>query len=306
MSTAIASLSPEQLALRQHGLGASEVAAILGLDPFRTALDVYLDKTGQVGPLPENRFMRWGKRLEAVIADEYAANHPERELKPSGTVTGPEPWMLATPDRLVYGPGGPSVPAWGLECKSRGHYNADAWGESGSDEVPHAVAVQCHWGMIVTALERWDVAVLLGGNDYREYTLAWDDTIARELVARARTFWFDHVQAKVHPPFTGAPSDHAFLLKTYPEHTGEMVPATVEITEKATLLQVHRAAIDRHMAEKDRLEAEIKEFIGGRLGVEGPFGRITWTHQDPAEVKAYTRAAYRRFVAKWARKLGTP
>ncbi len=318
----VAQLSPEQLALRRQGLGASEVAAVLGLDPFSTALDVYLEKTGQAAPFPENRFMRWGKRLEAVIADEYAEQHPEYRLRPSGTLVGPEPWMLATPDRLIVDQDGlaslgdrvaagdmdepeavAAATTHGLECKSRGHFNADAWGETGTDEVPHSVAVQCHWGMIVTGLRRWDVAVLLGGNDYREFTLTWDDAIALELVARARAFWFDHVLAKVHPPFTGADSDHRFLLKTYPGHTGEMVPATPEVGEWATLLQVHRAAIETHEAEKSRLEAHLKEFIADRLGVEGPFGKITWKHVDAVEVSAFTRQAHRRLNVKFAKAL---
>lgn len=300
MST-IAELSPEQRALRTQGLGASEVAAVLGLDPYKTALDVFLEKTGQADPLPENRFMRWGKRLEAVIADEYADNHPEATIATSATIVGDESWMLATPDRVVASPTEKNT--WGLECKSRGHFNADAWGESGTDEVPHAVAVQCHWGMIVTRLNRWDVAVLLGGNDYREYTLEWDAAIALELVARARAFWFDHVVARLHPPFTGASSDHAFLLKTYPGHTDELVRATPEVGEWASLLQVHRSALAKHEAEKDRLEAQIKEFIGGRLGVEGPFGKITWKHMDAVEVSAFTRKAGRRLTVKFAKPL---
>lgn len=300
----IAELSPEQRALRTQGLGASEVAAVLGLDPYKTALDVFLEKTGQADPLPENRFMRWGKRLEAVIVDEYQDTHPSVQIVPSDTVVGPETWMLATPDRLVSDPMrvGAAL-TWGLECKSRGHFNTDAWGEPGTDEVPHAVAVQCHWGMLVTGLRRWDVAVLLGGNDYREYTLYWDDAIALELVARTRAFWFDHVVAKVHPPFTGAPSDHAFLLKTYPEHTSELAVATPEVGEWATLLQVHRAAIGRHEVEKERLEALLKEFIGARLGVEGPFGKITWKHMDAVEVSAFTRKAGRRLTVKFAKVL---
>lgn len=298
----IAGLTPEQRTLRTQGLGASEVAAVLGLDPYKTALDIYLEKSGQAAPMPDNRFTRWGKRLEDDIVDEYQDNHPDVQIVESGTVVGPEPWMLATPDRIVADPVH-AKNTWGLECKCRGHFNTDAWGETGTDEVPHAVAIQCHWGMVVTGLRRWDVAVLLGGNDYREYTLDWDDAIALELVARARAFWFDHIIAKVHPPFTGAPSDHSFLFRTYPTHTAEMVLATPEVDEWATLLQVHRAAIGKHEIEKDRLEAHLKEFIGGRLGVEGPFGKITWKHLDPVEVQAHTRAANRRFTVKFAKPL---
>lgn len=297
----IAGLSPEQLTLRKQGLGASEVAAVLGLDPYRTALDVYLEKIGEAPTFEGNRFTHWGNRLEALIADEYASLHPDVALKTSGTQIGPEPWMLATPDRVVFS--GQEPPAagdvWGLECKSRGHFATDLWGESGTDEVPHSVAVQCHWGMVVTGMRRWDVAVLLGGNDYREYTLVYDEAIALEVVARARAFWHDHVLAKVHPPFTGAESDHKFLFRTYPTHTDEMVAATPAIGETLAMLQVVRASLKKYEEEKSQLEAQVKEFIGDRLGIEGPFGKVTWKHMDAVEVSAFTRAAQRRFVVKF-------
>jgi putative phage-type endonuclease len=288
-------LTPEQLAQRKLGVGASDVPAILGLDPYRSALDVFLDKTGQAVPFPENRFTRWGHRLEGVIADEYADRHPVVRLEQGGTIVGDEPWMLATPDRLVWTP----AVDWGLECKSRGTYARDDWGEDGSDEVPHAVAAQCHWGMIVTHHARWDVAVLIGGNDYREYTLLADADIHASLIAAVRKFWFEFVQANVHPPFIGAEGEARFLLRTYPTHTGEIVPATPELNDVARKLQIVRGQLGNLDTEKARLEAVVKEFIGGRLGVEGPFGRITWKHMDPVEVKAHTKAAHRRLLTKF-------
>jgi putative phage-type endonuclease len=301
MSSPTSSLTPEQQALRKQGLGASEVAAVLGLDPYRTALDVYLEKIGEAEPFPGNQFTHWGNKLEPVIAAEYAERHPDATLVESDTVVGAEPWILATPDRIVASPSEKNT--WGLECKSRGWFNTDAWGESGTDEVPHAVALQCHWGMFATKLRRWDVAVLLGGNDYREYTLRFDPTIAAEIYARARDFWFDNVIAKVHPPFTGAESDHRFLFKTYPTHTSEMLAATPEMGELAKFLQLERAAIELHDAEKSRLEARLKELIGGALGIEGPFGKITWKHMDAVEVKAFTRQPHRRLTVKFAKAL---
>ena len=298
----LAELSDAQRELRNQGVGASEVPAILGLDPYRTALDVFLDKTGQAEPFPETQYTRWGKRLEAVIADEYQDRHPDLVLGLSSTIVGPEPWMLATPDRVVANPIKGAVPkgTWGLECKSRGLYNRDAWGEHGTDEVPHAVAAQCHWSMVVTGLKRWDVAVLLGGNDYREYTLQFDEKIARGLVATVRAFWMDNVQAKVHPPFTGADSDHRFLYRTYPTHTSEIVAAPPEVNQWARELQSAKTNIKELGERQSQLEARLKEYIADRMGVEGPFGQITWKHMNEVEVKAHTKKAHRRLLTKFS------
>lgn len=302
MSASTSSLTPEQQALRKQGVGASEVAAVLGLDPRRTALDVYLEKVGLAEPFEGNQFTYWGTKLEPVIAAEYAQRHPDYDILPSPTVIGPEPWMLATPDRRVVISDNPAGDR-GLECKQRGQYDTDAWGDSGTDEVPNTVAVQCHWGMVCTGMKAWDVAVLLGGNDYREFTLHYDEAIAQELVRRVREFWHQFVLAKVHPPFTGAESDHRFLFRTYPTHTGEMVSATPAVGALALELQHVRAEIDAGEQEKSRLEASLKEFIADRLGVEGPFGKITWKHMNEVSVAAHTKKAHRRFLPKFDKPL---
>jgi len=306
MTAVTSQLTPEQRELRKQGLGASEIAAVLGLDPRRTALDVFLEKTGQVLPFEGNRYTKWGNRLEDDIIEEYQERHPTWTVLPANTVVGPEPWMLATPDRrVVMGPlDGRDVLAKddrGLECKCRGEYDRDSWGDEGTDEVPDAVAVQCHWGMIVTGLKVWDAAVLLGGNDYREYTIAYDETIAAALIEKARAFWFDRVLKNVHPPFTGAESDHRFLLRTYPTHSGEIVPAPPELSFVVERLQQVRAQLGTLEREKDELAANIKEFIADRRGVSGPGFKITWTHMDAVEVKAFTRAATRRFDCRFSK-----
>jgi len=294
-------LTAEQRELRKQGLGASEVAAVLGLDPKRTALDVFLEKTGQALPFPGNQYTKWGNRLEDDIIEEYQERHPVYEVLPSPTIVGPESWMLATPDRRVVVK--PGDPLWdrGLECKCRGFYNTDAWGDEGTDQVPHAVAIQCHWGMLVTGLKMWDVAVLLGGNDYREYTLYRDEAIEASIVEKARRFWFECVQKNVHPPFTGAASDHKFLLRSYPTHSGEIVKSPPELSlpvERLRQLREQRAGIEK---EIDEIEANLKDFIGDRRGISGPGWHITWTHLDAVEVKAFTRPATRRFVCKFSK-----
>jgi putative phage-type endonuclease len=61
----------EWLAARRTGIGGSDIAAILGLSPWRTPLDVYRDKVDGAEQ-PETEAMRWGRLLEDVIAREYA------------------------------------------------------------------------------------------------------------------------------------------------------------------------------------------------------------------------------------------
>ena len=152
-------LTAEQLALRQTGIGASEIAAVAGLDPHRTPLDVWMLKRGLAGPFAGNEFTRWGDRLEAVIAGAYAeARGVLLDTRDTLRHAG-EPWMLATPDRVVLDSAGAEERL--LQVKNRGLRQADRWGEPGTDQVPDAVAAQCHWEMAVTGLALCDVAVLI-------------------------------------------------------------------------------------------------------------------------------------------------
>lgn len=266
------SLTAEQLAVRQTGLGASEIAAVAGLDPHRTPLDIWMLKRGLAEPFPGNEFTRWGNRLEAVIAGAYAETRgvlldTRDTLRHAG-----EPWMLATPDRVVLESGGTEERL--LQVKNRGLRQADRWGEPGTDQVPDEVAAQCHWEMAVTGLALCDVAVLIGGNDFRIYTLRRDAEIEAALTGIGRRFWFDHVVAGVRPDPVAA--DGAALARLFPAHDDLLLPATHEHVTLTTQLLDVRARIAALEADREALEAHLKAAIGEHAGLDLPNGRVTW------------------------------
>ncbi|MBK7350780.1 MAG: YqaJ viral recombinase family protein [Gemmatimonadetes bacterium] len=265
-------LTAEQLALRQTGIGASEIAAVAGLDPHRTPLDVWMLKRALTEPFAGNEFTRWGHRLEAVIAGAYADARGVL-LDTRETLRHPnEPWMLATPDRVVLDPGGGEERL--LQVKNRGLRQADRWGEPGTDQVPDEVAAQCHWEMTVTELDRCDVAVLIGGNDFRVYSLRRDPEIEAALVGIGRRFWFDHVVAGVRPEPTA--SDGAALARLFPTHNDLLLLAGPEHVTLATQLLDVRNRIAALEADREALEAHLKAAIGEHAGLDLPNGRITW------------------------------
>lgn len=302
-------LTRDQLAVRQTGVGASEVAAIVGVSEYEGALDVYLRKTGLVEPKPENEFMRWGNKLEAVVATEYA----ERlgvVLDTSDTVRHPvNEWALATPDRIVRSGEGE---AWLLEVKTTAARKADEWGEVGTDQVPHRVAIQCQWQMYVTGYRRCDVAVLIGGSDFRTYTLWRDDEVIAALVAQVEAFWRDHVEANEPPPLDGSESAHRYLALKYPkdvtplDHADERADHAMQ---ELAHLKAELAELERQVSER---EVELKALIGDREGLVGVAGKATWKLpasgavswkkvadelRAPASLVAkYTSAPTRRFI----------
>jgi putative phage-type endonuclease len=158
------------LAARQHGIGASEAAAVLGLSPWESAFSLHWRKRGVLGGVDETEPMRWGTILEAPIAAEFARRHPTVRVERVGLCAHVDrPWQLATPDRLIVDPDeGCDCPAAGcrrtgvctaggavtavVECKIDDAHHAYAWGEEGSDDIPPSVVRASQPRPTVTAL----------------------------------------------------------------------------------------------------------------------------------------------------------
>lgn len=271
-------LTEGQLAARRGGIGASDVAAVLGFDRYRTPLDVWLDKTGKAPPFAGNEFTEWGNRLEPVVVEavieRFEAAGQVVVARQVGTLVDPdEPWILATPDRVLETR---DYAAWGLEVKCRGAYDAKAWGPEGTDEIPDAVACQVAWNLHVTGFARWDVAALIGGNSLRRYTVHRDDELLAGILDRVRDFWTRHVLADVPPPLTGESGAH-YVLDRYRTAGDLIVPATPDTEEALGRLATVREHLKALEAEKLDMETAIKAAIGGAKGIEGAAGRAVWS-----------------------------
>jgi putative phage-type endonuclease len=280
-------LTQEQLELRKAGIGASEVAAVCGVDPFRNALDVFLEKTGQTEPFQGNEFTEWGNRLEGVIADAYA-DRMGVELETSGTVVGPCDWMFATPDRLVV-----TAPKdRGVEVKNRNYFNWKEWGDPGTDEAPIEVVAQCQWTMAVTGKKKWDIAVLLGGNRLGIYHLDFDEAIAKQMIERVDTFWHENVLARVVPELDGSETSRQYLNDKWKLYGENLKAPDAETLTNALRLRDIKARLKSDETEKKVLENLIKDFIGNDLGLDlDDAGRITWKRPKASVVTKWEMVA---------------
>lgn len=178
------------LKARTTGIGGSDVAAILGLSKWKTPLAVYQEKRGEIGPQPDNEAMKWGRYLEPVVRQAYADSTGREVRVPPDMLRHPEhSFMLAnldgfTDDQRV------------VEIKTA--RTAEGWGEPGSDQVPQAYLLQVQHYMLVTAFPVADVAVLIGGSDFRLYEVEADRELQQMLVEAESEFW-DRVQ-RADPP----------------------------------------------------------------------------------------------------------
>lgn len=184
----------EWLTLRRHYLGATDVVAIVGASPFRTALDVWLEKTGQREPEEEEaERAEWGRRLEDAVAQKWAELHPDvRVLRDNKIRIHPErPFLACNLDRLVVGlEGGPGI----LEVKTTSRRFLDRQGG-----VPPSWYIQVQFQMAVTGYTKAWVAALADGYRYQEFFLEADPEYGEELVRFASAWWQRHVVDGVQP-----------------------------------------------------------------------------------------------------------
>jgi putative phage-type endonuclease len=204
----------EWLDVRQSSLGASEAATALGLNPWETRLQLYLRKLGMADPVRETPAMRWGTRLEPLLAEEYTRETGFSFIAEQLFVRDPvRGFMSATLDRV-------REDGRVLELKTCGARGAAEWGEAGSDDVPPRYITQIMHQLIVTGTEIADLAVLIAGQDFRVYTIRRDDAVADRIVEANAEMW-DRVQRRDPPPIDPA-RDGAALARLWPRADGEV------------------------------------------------------------------------------------
>lgn len=171
----------EWLEQRRTGIGGSDAAAVLGLSKWSTPLSVWLDKTGQAPDRGESEPMRWGTLLEPVIRQEYAERTGRTVIAPGFLRHPQHEFMVANVDGLS--PDDDRL----IEIKTA--RSADQWGEPGSDQVPEEYLIQVHHYMAVLEVKVADIAVLIGGSDFRIYTVEADAELQAMMIDAEREFW---------------------------------------------------------------------------------------------------------------------
>ena len=200
------------LSVRQGGIGSSDAAAAVGLCPYKSQLELWMEKTGRTpvedaSPgMDDPRY--WGTLLEPYVAVAYSQQTDRKVRKVNAVLQHPTfPYMLANIDREVVGC--PEVQI--LECKTAGEWGSKLWREG----VPEYVQLQVQHQLAVTNQQAADVAVLLCGQRLEIHRIERDeDVIARLMVLEAR-FWH-HVTTDTEPPADGSESAGKALRQLYP------------------------------------------------------------------------------------------
>lgn len=186
---------------RTKYIGSSDIAAIIGISPWRTAVDVWLEKRGEVEEsfdAEREKRLRRGNRLEPIVIEMFQEekgvfvedrntrwNHPEYSFLSA---------QIDFEYRTEDGDGG----VGNGETKTVDPRAAYAWGPDGSQEIPDYYLAQVMFGLAVTGRKQATVAALIG-DDLRCYVFERDDELCDELIRKAVQFWDVNVTMGISP-----------------------------------------------------------------------------------------------------------
>jgi putative phage-type endonuclease len=300
------------LEVRRGGIGSSDAAAAVGLNPYKSMLELWLEKTREGAALPETTQEEdwgptyWGTLLEPIVAAHYTRQTGNRVRRVNAVLAHPEhQWMLANLDREIVGAGDVQI----LECKTAGLNGARLW----RDGVPDYVQLQVLHQLAVTGKAAADVAVLICGQELRIHRIERDDLMIAQLIRLEHEFW-RMVRERVAPPADGTESASRALNGLYPSDLGESLMFAGDPYLEGIFLELLQAK--EHQEREERRASELKQAIQQRMGTASTAvfseGSVTWKRtrdsarfdagrfakDHPDLFKAYTAAksGSRRFV----------
>lgn len=269
----------EWLARRKSGIGGSDMAAILGISPWRTPLNVWLDKTGRAAEQPPTLSQEIGNYLEPLAAKKYEEETGRRVRKCNVLLKGAEDGdvRIGNVDRLCFCEDGKLpwrknlgvVTDRALEIKTT---KMDEW-----DDVPDYYKAQAlHYMGMMPTVKAFDFPVLfVARGTMRIYTVERDDSVIRDMADAAKAFWNDYVLKDTPPPATNE-SDFKTL---WPRHVeGKTAVASEEVERAVREYRDLAAKIKGEEADLDIWKLEIQKAMGDAEALVLPDGKklATW------------------------------
>ncbi|MBM3467463.1 MAG: hypothetical protein FJX70_06530 [Alphaproteobacteria bacterium] len=243
----------EWLRERKNYLGGTDLAAICGLNRYMTALDVYLDKTNaDIADEVMTDAPYWGMVLEPLIAAEY-------EKRTGNLVTDRNCFIRHKEHNFI----ACNIDAWigendyVLECKTAGFTKGKEWGEIGTDQIPESYLVQVAYYAAICDVPKVDIAVLIGGQDFRIYIYERSKELEEKLIKIACNFWYNHIEKRIPPRCVNTRD----TFNLFPQSNYQEIVAEDNIIKKLEELKMAKLAEEQIQETIEKLKVEIQEFM---------------------------------------------
>lgn len=302
-------LSEKQLAFRAGKISASQAATALGLNRYQTQRDyayrLRAEIRGDSPPFQQSEPMDWGNRLEEAIYQKWQESRTEKYSRATDTIqVRNHPWLVATPDYLCSAHGY----TLGLEVKTAGVFKRLEWGEPGTDQVPEAYRIQAYIYMYAYDSDFWDFAVLIGGQEYREYRVQKPSNDLMHGIISSLQVWYErYVLGGEDPPGESADDEYRESDGSAIEADPELLAGVqqyCELTQKLRYYENLRDELTEEMKLRMRL-AEVVRYKGTDLvhwktSTRKVLDKDRLKYENPELYKKYTKetvARYYRVVA---------
>lgn len=242
---------------KQKGIGGSDVATILGLNPYKTPFTLWLEKTGQIQPAKvENEYVEWGNLLEPVILEKFKKETGFKVFRNNFVLQHDDyDFMIANIDGEVIDP------AFGgkrgvLEIKTANERMKNDW----IDGVPNHYMLQVqHYLGVMSDYPYAYVAVLIGGHEFKYFLIERDDYVIDKIISAEAEF-MRLVDEKIAPEISGHSADSAWIANTYPTANEE----EAELSEELFGLSLKYIDLQSQIKE---LQGEV-DYIKNRIKLE--------------------------------------
>lgn len=257
----------EWLKYRKAGIGGSDAGAVCGLNPYKTSMAVYWDKTTDTIENVDSEAMRQGREFEDYVARRFTEATGKKVRKANAIFYHEKySFMLADVDRLVVGENA------GLECKTASPFMADRWKDG---QIPLSYQVQCHHYMAVMGMDHWYIAVLIYGREFKFYRIDRDEELIDHLIQIEKNFWENHVCKNILPQPDGTEAADRVISAHY-SHSEPMVLPLSGFDEKLKRRQDLMEIIQRMESEKKQIEQELKIYLGSAELAENEHYQVSW------------------------------
>ena len=268
-------ITPEQREARKGYIGSSDVAAILGVDKYRTAWDIWAEKTGKIkaeDQEPVSEAAEIGTMLEKAIL-----HGAEKEL--GRMILNPERLefrhdslpIVSHPDGIIIKNNEP------VDAKTSGimFHLGEGWGEDGTDQVPEPILIQTHVHMLCTKMGVCHVPALLGGRGRVLYHINATKDLLEIIVEKCDVFWNQCVKTDT-PPVESLISEQ--VAKSLIRIPGKVAPVRYEDVEKWLKCKENKKAVE---AEEESAKATLlSQLVDAEASeaIEG-LGQLTYLEQ---------------------------
>lgn len=293
------------LRYRKNGIGGSDAGAVCGLNPYRTAIEVYYDKTSEEIEEIDNEAMRQGRELEEYVARRFCEASGKKVRRANAMFYDEKnPFMLADVDRMIVGENA------GLECKTASPYMAEQW-KDGS--IPISYQIQCYHYMAVCRADAWYIAVLIYGREFKYYRIERDDEVIENLIWIEKEFWNGNVIPRVMPDPDGSKTADLAIAERFKDAQSNTILLS-GFDERLRRRQELLTVMEHMEKEKRQIDQELKLYLGDAETAENEHYRVSWKNvsrssldekrlkeEEPEIYEKYRRiTTSRRFTVKAA------